>query len=518
VTLFLTLNKRNRISIILVSVSVVLIFSIVASFFLDDAGEEYFLFKLFQITRREVGVAAFGLMVFAWLLSTAGDLFKKQTGGHVSLRRTVIINFCVLMVLAIFIEGGSSFVISLVDANGVTGGILAERKAPFIDPYSGKATGRHKVSSPFFIERYAPESLAMFYFDQKDGSSPKGLYTDTYGFIHNGVHDRDLRSPLQGGKRIFIFGGSSVAGANSTSSNEQTISAWIEKTLRSSGDLDSQVVNAGVEGFESFRENILAAHLAGQFSIDGMIFLNGRNDWYRGTVAPSHIWNYWGEERRDLISSKVSVTGNFIDGLKVMQLIERLRLFFGDWEEAQHRTQPTFAVQMGGEKLPADAMTVDQKSLFRGKRRHLDFRPSVLRNYIENLRSIAGLCIGRKISCIVALQPVLGYGRHRLAKRERIYFDNIPFKNWEVTQSEFFDRARDEFKKLGDEYSRSGVRFVDYTDIFDQIDGPVFLDTVHYLDRANCLIGRALASELPSSFNPDDRSHSATVGCERGSR
>ena len=76
--------------------------------------------------------------------------------------------------------------------------------------------------------RWAPNTLARNYTYEylKEGKGD-GLYTDKYGFIHNGNPDRDLFQKDY--TNIIIIGGSTTEGANSTSSNDNTIAAHLEK-------------------------------------------------------------------------------------------------------------------------------------------------------------------------------------------------------------------------------------------------------------------------------------------------
>ena len=78
--------------------------------------------------------------------------------------------------------------------------------------------------------RWAPNTLARKYtyndFVQGKGD---GLFTDNYGFVHNGDPDRELFQKDY--YNIIFIGGSTAEGANTTSSNENTIAAQIEKYL-----------------------------------------------------------------------------------------------------------------------------------------------------------------------------------------------------------------------------------------------------------------------------------------------
>ena len=108
----------------------------------------------------------------------------------------------------------------------------------------------------------------------KLSSYPGSLSTDRYGFVHNGDKDRTIRDG-----DIFIFGGSTVEGRGS-SSNNTTISSYLEKCVRkSSQDPTINVVNAGFSGdYSSQQYSRLSSSILVHFRPSIVIYLDGRND------------------------------------------------------------------------------------------------------------------------------------------------------------------------------------------------------------------------------------------------
>jgi hypothetical protein len=93
-------------------------------------------------------------------------------------------------------------------------------------------------------------------------TSFQGLGIDRYGFYHNGDEKRELL-PKEGRLfRIFILGGSTMAGLGA-SSNTATIPAQLEKMLNERAGWPKQkhfeVINAGVPGYTSAQELALFA-------------------------------------------------------------------------------------------------------------------------------------------------------------------------------------------------------------------------------------------------------------------
>ncbi|MFC1593806.1 SGNH/GDSL hydrolase family protein [Candidatus Omnitrophota bacterium] len=410
--------------------------------------------------------------------------------------KIVLLNIAVFLLLFCIVESLSSAMLIYWDH-------VNERRHPqHKDPYTGKLVRAEKIGNRYLGERYAPYSLAQIYYKNDKSESPQGLYTDQYGFVHNGDPYRDLREKLESGRRVFLFGGSSVVGANSTTSNTRTIASFLERSLRKKHDARDQVVNAAVEGYESFRDFILAAHLVGQFDMDILIFLNGRNDWYRLTATDSFYHNYYPETEAlyaRLSGLPVNASRGFIESLSVVKFMKKLK---SSKRFKKGNVHPVLSTAYKQKRIPRDINTINPEELFRSSpdgwsyRKNLTHRPQAVKNYIDNLRSIAGLCSAHKKRCIIALQPTLGYGDRELHEDEEEYLETLPFENWIQTQNEFYDQARDEFKKLSEEYKGTSIEFIDLTSLFDDSKERIFLDSIHYLDNGNSILGTALASQI----------------------
>lgn len=404
------------------------------------------------------------------------------------------INLIIFVLLLLNTEGLSSIILKIYrfEKN------YAEKN--YIDPYTKKPTDVGRLKYVCINERFAPNSIAYFYYKNDNLTSPKGLYTDQYGFIHNGDPNRDLKKDLKNGQRIFLFGGSSVAGAISTSSNHANIAAYMERYLNLWENKENQVVNAGFSGYQSFREFIFAAHLIGEFDIDTLVFLNGRNDWYQLVTTNQFYRNYMPEiplTTQDFLDcGPLNDKSNIFRSLETYLLIGKIkRKLFSKESPA---VTPVLNIVGDGVLALNDAFIIDPDSLFKSgfSRKYLSHRPEAVKNYIDNLRSIAGLCIAHKKRCIIALQPTLGYGNRVLTPAESQYLHKIPFDNWVETQKIFYDEVRAEFKNLCKEYEGENVDFIDLSSLFDTVPERVFLDSIHYLDHGNCKLGAALAAQL----------------------
>ena len=99
-------------------------------------------------------------------------------------------------VLLLALEGAAPIVLPFVRWAWSTPAFALYR-----DPYTGRSVIHDQLRSRYVEERYSPNSLAHFYYANRDWESPAGLYTDAYGFIHNGERDRDLGSS---GNRVAL--------------------------------------------------------------------------------------------------------------------------------------------------------------------------------------------------------------------------------------------------------------------------------------------------------------------------
>lgn len=181
-----------------------------------------------------------------------------------------------------------------------------------IDPYTGKpvtTTGllnsqtyrgvnHAEIPHPYLGYVYAPFALGNIYHENTNPISPVGLYTDRYGFVHNGDVSRDLSVKRPGTVRIMLLGGSTAEGADSTPGNTATIAAHLERQLRErfeDSGLEIQVINAAHSGYATTQNFLNASlYLIDEYRPDVLIDLEGRNDWLRSVQTTVFIKHYNG--------------------------------------------------------------------------------------------------------------------------------------------------------------------------------------------------------------------------------
>ena len=145
-----------------------------------------------------------------------------------------------------------------------------EKTSDRIPPYE-----RKDETNPFSFDTHTG-------YTNKPGSEyTEYLKTGTDGFICNSECDElPIEKPVNE-IRVFIFGGSTVAGACS-GGGKYTISAYLENLINESNVFANKrvrVINAGVGGFFSFQEVVRFLDIALKYQPDMAIFFNGYNDY-----------------------------------------------------------------------------------------------------------------------------------------------------------------------------------------------------------------------------------------------
>jgi len=142
-------------------------------------GDAFVVFRLAGMTRSDAAIlcaVSYALIFLIWL---ATHLCRPVRQWRDSVLHVVAVNVYLTIAVLAAAEGIASLALIGLDARAALTAIQRDQ-TPFTDPYTEKPTGRLKLASPFFIERYRPNSIAMFYYDQLPGNSPKALYTDRY--------------------------------------------------------------------------------------------------------------------------------------------------------------------------------------------------------------------------------------------------------------------------------------------------------------------------------------------------
>lgn len=331
-----------------------------------------------------------------------------------------------------------------------------------------------------------------------DTNNNNGLYvTDRYGFISSN-RERDLSIKRPGTYRIFVLGGSTMAG-HGASSAERTIPARLEEILNKAGRGRYEVVNAAVPGYYSSQELASTVNELLYLSPDMILVMDGYNDFFKlFQEPPSHErpgiyyhWNYYQEYLHDHINALN--TG--------FQLPPRLRLcnysYFCDmflrllWKIGQPKgslTPPSTAPEN-----PAGA----------GPRSDLgpaDFS-EVLAHYETNVRLMAEAAQIRRVTFLAVLQPLLVFKKKhspaeesQLQAQVKLVADSMKVDAKRTLENGFSAASRNLHLPLG-------TRFVDASALFADRHEELFVDWVHYNDAGNEVIAQFLSQQILAAKN-----------------
>jgi len=367
-----------------------------------------------------------------------------------------------------------------------------------IPPYQ-----RSDKSNPFSFD------LHTGYTNKPGSAYSEFLKIGTDGFICNSECDEMLFEKPVNEIRIFIFGGSTVAGAG-VDEGKHTISAYLESLINESNvfeDKRVRVINAGVGGFFSFQEVIRFLDIALKYQPDMAIFFNGHNDYV-----------YW--QKEDVyrnIKKTVSVRPNFqyydylmIKGLNQSQTLKgagsQLIYMFNQYVPVLHYSM-IFAKELGsiisgnayGDKSNKINVVKDvdydiENELY-SKEKHSLFY------YLNNMEAAAGVCRIKRIKCIFSLQPTLAFhvGKE-LSEFERSTLERITKTNRLPNIDIFFNHAKKEFAKRNKTLNDEFIHFIDMTDIFKDIQEQIYVDKCHYNAVGNRIIAENLYNMVVKSF------------------
>ena len=340
-----------------------------------------------------------------------------------------------------------------------------------------------------------------------------GLDTDKLGFIHNGNPLRDLNEKPTGTYRIFILGGSTVAGT--FSSPETTLSGYLEKKLNKliSGSKHSrhktvEVINTGVSGYFSAQEANYMIWYLNRLKPDVFVWLHCFNlfsygftvptdNFYMADVNPYNIKQYQWLNKKiatrepvgQAVYKEMLQRSNFVRLLDV--LITKLDLKDGGNSDAAKKNQDYL--------LNAPFWEWNSGTGSGTWKYDMDL---TVRSYVNNLKTMIGFAQTHDVSIGIFLQPSLTFDKKLLSKKEkeilsvardtyRVYKtkDGIEFLE---RKRLFFEKSGESFAKLKKEYQTERVVISDLKDILNHSQKTSYGDHCHYTDDGHDVITDAM--------------------------
>ncbi len=399
----------------------------------------------------------------------------------------------IMLIIVIFLEGILSFYFSKnyfyhKEKNQAhKNNEIFLKEENYIDPFNNqKKTSGRTLSNRYTVSmsgRWAPNTLARKYnYNNYIKGKGKGLFTDNYGFIHNGDPDRELFQ--DDFYNIIFIGGSSAEGANTTSSNENTIAAQIEKILRKQNS-KLNVINAGKSGYKSFDEFMMSYNLYGMYNFQEIIFFNGINDMMSIAYSKNPKWNYYEE----IINWRNQYQFTFAQKytLKIKYYINRIKS-----KIISRKKNDEYFNSSPGEFLLN--IFQSEKDTYESKNDETNFE-ILVRNYIYNLRLSKSFCEEFKIRCTFFLQPGIG-GKNLKHLYEEKYHSKVKFKNFQSTINRWNDASSKLMKLIPKD---ENINFYNISNIFTDDKNLVYLDLVHYNDYGNQIIAEYITKNLLKS-------------------
>ena len=244
--------------------------------------------------------------------------------------------------------------------------------------------------------------------------------------------------------RIFVLGGSVLYGIFATSDNT-TIPGYLQEFYNEfTTDRDVRVINAGVNGHESFAETYLVKNKIIDHNPDLIIVLDGWNDLsgplereYKEPKGIEHLEQY------SLVIRKYYKTIQFYE------FVERV------WEK-----------QIGENKREINDSTVDQKSEL----------------WKSRWKEICELGEKENFKVIITLQPIVGAGNKVLAGWELRHVEEA------AGYAASYNFMRNQLNEL--ETSCAGTE--DLTNVFDNETGLIYFDVGHIGDKGNRIIAEKM--------------------------
>lgn len=357
-----------------------------------------------------------------------------------------------------------------------------------IPPYQ-----RADAASPF---RFDPRSG---YANRADANFDVGLRIDRQGFICNRKCEEFSRAKPANEARVFLFGGSSVAGVG-VNNGADTISGRLEDRFNAAtggvGNGYIRVVNAGVGGYFSALELSAFLNNVMFFEPDVVVFLNGHNDYRQwmfsqsqkqsGRAVAPNLGSYDYEVMRGFETVQ-TLTGSMAH--LVLMTNEYFPILYYTVVLAKH---VRFSMS-SSEASPDDATRKNAPSI---EQILMDRQVNSVATYVMNMSAAVGAAEALGIDSLVCLQPTIGFPRKpQLTERETKIFAGLAAPDASPNIDRYFAAAQAAFLEQR-QLPQKHDHFCDLTDLFSMFPGEAYVDNVHYTTSANDMIAEALYERL----------------------
>jgi hypothetical protein len=361
---------------------------------------------------------------------------------------------------------------------------------------------------------YDPVVTQRYRFGQDQGT----MEINASGFIHNGSDEPLLNTfpeKPDGVFRIMLLGGSSMAGNALQSGNTQTIAAYLERQLNTSGvsaetGLAFQVLNWGHSGAYSFTEAVRFLSDGIHAQPDMIMMLDGWNDTVQANLehrrmdVPHALLN-WGNlhyqfyDRMFALKSSTSGPALFTYTMGVINWMG-LGANTSETRPAAYESNPV-------SPLSSHILKSD---------------PTMAGVLAGNWKIVAGWAAASDVGFTAYLQPFAGHLRGAAPQEETtdlearfrlladIHGPDWQQDNYMATMTAAYEAYRQELRPLNDAFPSPDVQFVDLTDFFSNVAERVYLDQIHYNERGNEMLAARFAQDVKGYLAQRRRTPSET--------
>jgi lysophospholipase L1-like esterase len=297
---------------------------------------------------------------------------------------------------------------------------------------------------PYFMWRTTP---------QLDGEVVK---TNTLGY-----RDGEWKvEKTEGTVRVVVLGGSAAWGYGA-STNETTISSYLEKKL--SAALSTQkveVLNAANNGYTSTQEILRAIQIM-KYQPDLVIIYNGYNEVAKDIFGwdPTHQFIFFDSSTFDDDNLFLSFTK--IAAVRFDQFLEKSYLY----RAIKYRV-------LGKPELKISTQPLE-----------------TAQNYVENMKVLKSILDAKKIPAVFVLQPIVYVGEKKLSSEEELFLAEA--KTFSEEAVKYFQDSYKHIKELA-KNQREELILLDATDVFDDYENNIYIDNVHYSDYGNEVVSEYL--------------------------
>ncbi len=263
---------------------------------------------------------------------------------------------------------------------------------------------------------------------------------------------------------VWVLGGSTVYGTHVPDSD--TVPSFLSAQLNADWGC-VEVTSFGVEGYVSNQELLLLIEqLKAGRRPDIVVLYDGYNDAYLGTVPPGDPNSHLG-----IKSIRARLEGSIAGRLDFLKQS-------GTWQAATALTKALHRTSATRNSVAEPAAQVS----------------AILNNYEENLKIITALGGVFNFKVYAFWQPALAYGRKPLLDYEHRLKMNVANGAYDSSSAILlmYEEAERRARRSGN--------FVFLGNIFDDVQEPLYLDSVHLNPVGNQLVARAIASYIEHHF------------------